>query len=104
MVSVLLQRRFIKPTIHAWKEAEPTEPEPFRWSGILDDLIHTIELDPACDDTRRRLILKIVGNVGFSTHELPRGISATSRVTMIYSDLLGSRQNYCAMLHCEIYI
>ncbi len=68
-----LSRRFIAPTIEAWKSAEPSNPEPYRWTGALDDLVRAVELDPSCDHTRRRLILRILGFVGYSTHELPAG-------------------------------
>lgn len=68
-----LRRRFIVPVIDAWKSAEPSNPEPFRWTSALNDLIRAVELDPSCDHTRRRLILKILGFVGCSTHELPTG-------------------------------
>ncbi len=68
-----LSRRFIQPVIEEWKRSEPVNPEPFRWTGILDDLIRAVQLDPSCDLTRRRLIMRILGFVGFSTHELPAG-------------------------------
>jgi hypothetical protein len=68
-----LERRFITPVIADWKNAEPLNPEPLRWTRDLQDLRRSMELDPSCDWTRRRLILKILGFVGFSTHELPAG-------------------------------
>lgn len=68
-----LNRLFIAPTLEAWKLAEPNNPEPFRWTIVLNDLIRAVELDPTCDQTRRRLIVKILGVVGYSTHELPAG-------------------------------
>jgi hypothetical protein len=68
-----LSRRFIQPVIEEWKRVEPGNPEPLRWTGILDDLIRAVQLDPSCDLTRRRLILRILGFVGYSTHELPSG-------------------------------
>lgn len=66
-----LRRRFIIPVIDDWKSAEPSNPEPFRWTGILNDLIRAVELDSSCDHTRRRLILRILGYVGCRPHELP---------------------------------
>jgi hypothetical protein len=68
-----LHRRFIQPVVEDWKNTEPTNPEPLRWTGNLDDLVRAVALDPSCDQTRRRLILRILGLVGFSTHELPAG-------------------------------
>ena len=68
-----LRRRFVQPVIEEWKRVEPDNPEPLRWTGILDDLIRAVQLDPSCDLTRRRLILRILGFVGYSTHELPAG-------------------------------
>ncbi|MDF3058849.1 MAG: hypothetical protein K0R17_3064, partial [Rariglobus sp.] len=68
-----LHRRFISPVIHEWKRAEPQNPEPFRWTSDLSDLVHALELDTSCDQTRRRLILRILGYVGVSIHELPSG-------------------------------
>jgi hypothetical protein len=68
-----LQRRFISPVIQEWKRAEPQNPEPFRWTSDLSDLVHAMELDTSCDQTRVRLILRILGYVGSSTHELPDG-------------------------------
>lgn len=68
-----LYRRFVVPVIEEWKSVEPSNPEPLRWTGNMDDLIRAVELDPTCDQTRRRLILRILGFVGMSTHELPAG-------------------------------
>ena len=68
-----LEKQFLIPVIEEWKIAEPSNAEPFRWTGTLEDLIHAVELDPSCDETRRRLILRILGFIGFSTHELPAG-------------------------------
>jgi hypothetical protein len=68
-----LHRRFIHPIVEDWKRTEPGNPEPLRWTGNLDDLVRAVELDPSCDQTRRRLILRILGFVGISTHELPAG-------------------------------
>ena len=68
-----LMRRFIAPVIAEWKSTEPGNPEPLRWTGVLDDLIRAVEIDPSCAHTRRRLVLRILGFVGYSTHELPVG-------------------------------
>ena len=67
-----LQSEFITPVIRNWIESEPDAPEPRRWTGVLDDLKIAVQLDPSCDHTRHRLIVQILGYVGFSTHELPR--------------------------------
>lgn len=72
-----LMRKFIVPTIDQWKKDEPNNPEPLRWTGILNDLIRAVEIDPSCDQTRQRLISKILGFVGYWTHELPVGYLGT---------------------------
>ncbi|MGZ8938682.1 MAG: hypothetical protein ACXW32_05665 [Limisphaerales bacterium] len=66
-----VRARFIDPVIRDWKSAEPQNPEPFRWTGLLDDLFHALQLDPSCEQTRRRLILRMLGSIDFATHELP---------------------------------
>ena len=73
LIPQTLHHRFVSQVLQEWKKAEPANPEPFRWSGDLHDLIRAVELDPICDQTRRRLILRILGYVGSSTHELPGG-------------------------------
>jgi hypothetical protein len=68
-----LEAKFIVPVIHEWIESEPDAAEPLRWTGELKDLKRAVELDPTCDHTRWRLVMCILGHVGFSTHELPQG-------------------------------
>ena len=68
-----LQTKFIDPVIRDWIESDPHAAEPRRWTGDLEDLKRSVELDPSCDHTRWRLIMCILGHVGFSTHELPQG-------------------------------
>jgi hypothetical protein len=68
-----LQTEFIKPVIRDWLESDPDVAEPRRWTGDLEDLKRAVELDPSCDYTRWRLVLRILEYVGFSTHELPSG-------------------------------
>ena len=68
-----LREKFIQPVLKSWREALPDDPEPLRWSASIDDLARALTLEPACDYTRRKLILRILGFVGFSTHELPSG-------------------------------
>jgi hypothetical protein len=68
-----LQAEFIKPVIRDWLESDPDAAEPRRWTGDLEDLKRAVELDSFCDYTRWRLIMRILGHVGFSTHELPSG-------------------------------
>ena len=66
-----LRARFIDPVMHDWKRAEPSNPEPFRWTCILDDLVRAVDLDPTCSETRCRMIAKILYFVGYAAHELP---------------------------------
>lgn len=68
-----LKTGFVEPVIKDWIKNDPGAVEPLRWTGELDDLIRAVELDPACDYTRRRLIMRILSDVSFSTHELPAG-------------------------------
>ncbi len=64
---------FIEPTLAEWRSACPQDPEPFRWSKSIDDLAFALSLDPGCDYTRRKLVLRILGHVGYAAHELPAG-------------------------------
>jgi hypothetical protein len=68
-----LHVRVIEPTLLEWTVAEPGCSEPHRWLGGYDHLKRAIELQP--DDTvaRRKLVVFILGRVGFATHELPVG-------------------------------
>ena len=68
-----LRTEFIAPVIRDWMESDPDAAEPRRWTGDLDDLKRAVELDLSCDRTRWRLIMSILGYVGFTTHELPHG-------------------------------
>lgn len=70
---------FIEPTLADWKSACPQDPEPLRWSKSIDDLALALSLDPACDYTRRKLVLRILGHVGYAAHELPAGYLGDAR-------------------------
>ncbi len=68
-----LHVRVVEPTLLEWTVVEPGSSEPHRWLGGYDHLKRAIELQP--DDTvaRRKLVVFILGRVGFATHELPIG-------------------------------
>ena len=68
-----LQTKFIGPVLRNWIESDPDAAEPRRWTHDLEDLKRAVELDPSCDHTRWRLIMRILRHVAFSTHELPQG-------------------------------
>jgi hypothetical protein len=64
---------FIEPTLSEWRLTCPKDPEPLRWSQSIDDLALALSLEPECDYTRRKLVLRILGHVGCAAHELPAG-------------------------------
>ena len=68
-----LYEGFVRPVLDRWKVELPNDPEPLRWTASIDDLARALSLEPECDYTRRKLILRILEFVGFSTHELPDG-------------------------------
>jgi len=68
-----LRRRVIEPTLAEWLQVEPASSEPHRWLGGYEHLKRAIELDPSDEIARRRFIGGILGQVNYSTHELPSG-------------------------------
>jgi len=68
-----LQIRVIEPTLLEWTLVEPKRSEPHRWLGGYDHLKQAVELEPNDEIARRKLLAIILGKVGMSTHELPRG-------------------------------
>jgi hypothetical protein len=102
---------FIDPTLAEWRESAPNDPEPLRWSRSIDDLERALSIEPTCDYTRRKLVLRILGHVGFSTHGLPAGyigeprddlglIALARREASVLSDER-ARQAYLAMIDEE---
>ena len=68
-----LHLRVVEPTLLEWTEVEPRCSEPHRWLGGYEHLKRGIELQPDDQLARRKLIVSILGGVGFATHELPVG-------------------------------
>ncbi len=68
-----LQTRVIEPTLVEWAAVEPECAEPHRWIGGQEHLEKAIELDPLDHLARRKLILWLLGQVDFASHELPLG-------------------------------
>ena len=68
-----LKIRIVEPTLVEWTAVEPHCSEPHRWLGGYEHLRCAVETDPTDEVARRKLIGLILGNVDYSTHELPRG-------------------------------
>jgi hypothetical protein len=68
-----IKDRLIEPVIGEWIDEEPENPEPLRWTGNLDDLEKSLELENGCDATRYRYIQKAMNYIAYVTHELPQG-------------------------------
>ena len=68
-----LHVRLIEPTLLEWTLVEPKCAEPHRWLSGFEHLKRAVELEPNDEIARRRLLAIILGKVGMSTHELPRG-------------------------------
>jgi hypothetical protein len=68
-----LHVRIVEPTLMEWTLVEPGCSEPHRWLGGYDHLKRAIELQPDGELARRKLVVFILGRVGFATHELPVG-------------------------------
>ena len=54
-------------------EVEPGCSEPHRWLGGYEHLKRAIELAPDNELARRKLVVLILGRVGFASYELPVG-------------------------------
>ena len=65
--------RIVEPTLLEWMLIESECSEPHRWLGGEEHLRKAIELDPNDELARQKLIVFILGRVGFNSHELPAG-------------------------------
>ena len=68
-----LHVRVVEPTLPEWTEVEPGCSEPHRWLGGYEHLKRAIELAPDDELARRKLLVLILGRVGFASYELPVG-------------------------------
>ncbi len=68
-----LKLRIIEPTLLEWTVIEPECSEPHRWLGGVEHLQTALALDSEDRIARRKLIVAILSDVSFSTHELPSG-------------------------------
>ncbi len=68
-----LQIRLVEPTLLEWTVVQPRCSEPHLWLGGYDHVKHAFELEPGNQLARRKLIVLILGRVGFASHELPAG-------------------------------
>ncbi len=87
---------FIEPTLTEWRSTCPWDPEPLRWSKSIDDLALALSLDSACDYTRRKLVLRILGHVGYAAHELPTGYLGDARSDL---ELIRLARQEASLLH-----
>jgi hypothetical protein len=71
-----LHVRVVEPTLLEWTEVEPGCSEPHRWLGGYEHLKRAIELAPDDELARRKLVVLILGRVGFASYELPVGYLA----------------------------
>jgi hypothetical protein len=68
-----LKIRVIEPTLAEWMIVEPTCAEPHRWIGGYEHLQQAMELDPTDQIALRDLVIFLLSQVDYSTHELPSG-------------------------------
>lgn len=68
-----LNIRVVEPTLLEWALVEPECSEPHLWLGGYEHLKRAVELAPDDELAKKKLIVLILGRVGFATHELPIG-------------------------------
>jgi hypothetical protein len=73
-----LQVRVVEPTLLEWTVVEPECAEPHLWLGGHEHLKRAVELAPDDELAKRKLIILILGRVGFASHELPVGYLGTA--------------------------
>jgi hypothetical protein len=65
--------RIIEPTLLEWVEVHPEDSEPHRWIGDPEHLEKAIELDPTDHIAAKRLVIALLSQIDYATHELPFG-------------------------------
>ncbi|HYE53414.1 MAG TPA: hypothetical protein VD996_01175 [Chitinophagaceae bacterium] len=72
-----LSERLVKPALQYWCEHENKDERPFRWYGTYyrseGHLFKALELNPADDIARQRLLTWWTNNIYYSIHHLPEG-------------------------------
>jgi hypothetical protein len=68
-----LQIRLVEPTLVEWTVVEPYCCEPHLWLGGYDHIKRAFELEPDNQLARRKLIIVVLAQVDFASHELPGG-------------------------------
>jgi hypothetical protein len=98
-----LLRRVVRPTLEEWRNSEPTQSAPCRWSGVLlsavgyqsmragflvptseaqDFLTRAIKIDPADQIALVRLVECKIGVLNFQAHHLPEGYLGNPEVDL----------------------
>jgi hypothetical protein len=68
-----LHRRVVEPSLREWTQVDSRCAEPYMRLGGYENLKRALELNPNDDLIRRKLIMRILQQVNFATHELPAG-------------------------------
>jgi hypothetical protein len=73
LVPYPIKGRVVEPTLLEWAEVEPLSSEPLRWIGGVENLERAVALDPADQIAIKELIIVLLSQLDYSTHELPYG-------------------------------
>jgi len=72
-----LSNRLVKPTLEKWCKTEKIDAYPFRWYGTHyhneEYLFKALEIDPADDLARQRILTWWTYEIYYSVHHLPEG-------------------------------
>jgi len=85
-----LRLRVVEPTLLEWTIVEPECSEPHRWLGRYEDVERAVELDTSDQLARRKLVVSLLGQVGYATHELPIGYLGVASEDMAKLDRIES--------------
>jgi hypothetical protein len=93
--SASLHVRVVEPTLLEWTEVEPGCSEPHRWLGGYEHLKRAIELAPDDELARRKLVVLILGRVGFASYELPVGYLGAAHEDLVALSEAGLNRHVC---------